>query len=48
LAVFLDDSPTAVGELAVGVLEHLKHVVALAPSARRVRSEASEAGTPRA
>ncbi len=34
LAEFLDDFPTVDRALAIGVLEHLKHVVAHAPVAR--------------
>jgi len=34
LAEFLDDFPTVERALAIGVLEHLKHVVADAPTAR--------------
>ncbi len=34
LAEFLDDFPTVERALAVGVLEHMKHVVSHAPLAR--------------
>lgn len=34
LAEFLDDFPSVDRELAVGVLEHMRHVVSHAPAAR--------------